>query len=127
MTRKKFTFTTITLAMLPLVACAGGQMHSDYKKDAVQPVQLAPPIDGQLKIQYAMPPESLFYSPGVDFKVDGDALRIAIRRCGIRDKCDVMAKAPMPPAEALRPEVSIPYAGQRVIMVYADGEDQVYP
>lgn len=102
-------------------------MHSDYRKKAVQPIELTPPTGGHLKIKYAMPPESLFYSPGVDFKVEGDVVRVVIRRCGIREKCEVMAKAAMPPAEALRPEVSIPYEGQRVVMVYADGEDQVYP
>lgn len=102
-------------------------MHADYKKEAVTPVRLSTPADGKLKISYSMPPESLYYSPGVDFKVEGDDLRIAIRRCGIKETCNVMAKAPMPPAEALRPEVSVPYSGQRVIMVYADGEEQVYP
>lgn len=102
-------------------------MHADYTKDAVGPIQLSRLADGQLKLQYSMPPESLYYSPGVDFKVEGDTLRIAIRRCGIKETCQVMAKAPMPPAEALRPEVSVPYNGERIVMVYADGEEQIQP
>lgn len=87
-------------------------MRSDYKKNDVQPVKIEK-AGKSLQITYHMPAESLFYSPGVDFANDGGVLRIAIRRCGINDKCDAMAKAAMPPAEPWTPKVTVPYAGER--------------
>ncbi|RMQ40883.1 hypothetical protein ALQ04_00949 [Pseudomonas cichorii] len=124
---RTFTFRAILLAILPLTTWAESTLLSGYARDSVSPVQLSRTAEDRLKIQYSMPPESLFHSPGIDFRIEGEVLRIAIRRCNIKETCNVMAKAVIPPAEAWRPEVTIHYGGQKVIMMYADGEEQVYP
>ncbi|PPU42655.1 hypothetical protein XaplCFBP3123_06305 [Xanthomonas arboricola pv. populi] len=119
-------FTTGLLALSTLATCAGGNMRSDYKKNDVQPVKIEK-LGDSLQITYHMPAESLFYSPGVDFANDPGVLRIAIRRCGINEKCDAMAKAAMPPAEPWTPKVTVPYAGGKVVLVYADSEETLSP
>ncbi|OOW66760.1 hypothetical protein Xmar_09345 [Xanthomonas axonopodis pv. martyniicola] len=98
-------------------------MHSDYKKNDVQPVKVEKAEDKSLKITYRIPTESLFYSPGVDYKNDHGVLRIAIRRCGITDRCDAMAKAARPAAEPWTVEVTVPCGGKEVVLVYADTEE----
>ncbi|MCC8628024.1 hypothetical protein [Xanthomonas vesicatoria] len=122
----RLMFATGLLALSTLTACAGGNMRSDYKKNDVQPVKIEKAGDS-LQITYHMPAESLFYSPGVDFANEDGVLRIAIRRCGINDKCDAMAKAAMPPAEQWTPKVTVPYAGEKVVLVYADTEETLTP
>ncbi|KGK66078.1 hypothetical protein [Xanthomonas citri] len=102
-------------------------MRSDYKKNDVQPVKIEKSEGNLLKITYHVPAESLFYSPGVDFTNDHGVLRIAIRRCAINEKCNAMAKAAIPPAEPWTPKVTVPYAGENVVLVYADSEETFHP
>ncbi|WP_081419406.1 hypothetical protein [Xanthomonas cannabis] len=122
----RLMFATGLLALSTLAACAGGNMRSDYKKNDVQPVKIEKSGDS-LQITYHMPAESLFYSPGIDFLNEGGVLRIAIRRCGIKEKCDAMAKAALPPAEPWTPKVTVPYGGEKVVLVYADTEETLTP
>ncbi len=124
---RPLTFAAVLAGVLWLPACTGGEKHSGYNKRAVSPVRLSRPAENQLKIQYAAPAETLFYSPGVDFAVRGDTLRVTLRRCGIKEACAVMAKAAMPAAEAGTMEVTVPYGGRRVVVLYADGEEQLSP
>lgn len=102
-------------------------MRSDYKKSDVQPVKVAKLGSKSLQITYRMPAESQFYSPGVDFLSDRGVLRIAIRRCGFSARCDAMAKAVIPPAELWMPKVTVPYAGEEVLLVYMDTEEKFSP
>ncbi|MCE4356606.1 hypothetical protein [Xanthomonas hortorum] len=115
------------LAVSALTACTEGSMRSDYKKNDVQPVKVEKLGSTSLNITYHMPAESLFYSPGVDFVTDHGVLRIAIRRCGISDKCDAMAEAVMPIAEPWTRKVTVPYAGGKVLVFYADTEETFTP
>ncbi|MCE4360272.1 hypothetical protein [Xanthomonas hortorum] len=120
-------FGTWLLAVSALTACAEGSMRSDYKKNDVQPVKVEKVGSNSLQITYHMPAESLFYSPGIDFVTDHGVLRIAIRRCGMSDKCDAMAKAVMPTAEPWTPKVTVPYAGEKVLVIYVDTEETLTP
>ncbi|WP_434991199.1 hypothetical protein [Xanthomonas melonis] len=122
-TKIRLISATGLLALLIFTGCAAGSRRSDYKKNDVQPVKIEKAEGNSLQITYHMPAESLFYSPGVDFTNDHGVLRIAIRRCGINEKCDAMAKAAMPPAEPWTPKVTVPYAGGKVVLVYADTEE----
>jgi len=45
--------------------------------------------DDSLAISYSLPLETLYYSPGIDLKVNGDDVIINIVRCSINDKCSV--------------------------------------
>ncbi|MBB3762278.1 hypothetical protein [Xanthomonas arboricola] len=119
----RLIFGTGLLVLSTSTACAEGSMRSDYKENDVQPVKVEKVGSNSLQITYHMPAESLFYSPGVDFLTDHGVLRIAIRRCGISDNCDAMAKAVMPTAEPWTRKVTVPCAGERVLMVYADTEE----
>lgn len=93
----------------------------------MQPVKVAKVGSNSLQITYHMPAESQFYSPGVDFLSDRGVLRIAIRRCGISARCNSMAKAVIPPAKLWMPKVTVPYAGEEVLLVYMDTEEEFSP
>lgn len=101
-------------------------MKAHYSRSSVQPVVARQGGEGELVIGYTMPPESMFYSPGVNYETSGDTLKVAIDRCGIRDQCETMAKVPLP-LDSSAVEVRVPYRGEKVVMVYADREEQIYP
>ena len=63
----------------------------------------------------------------VDADASGATLRVYIDRCHIKDKCDPMAKVPLPPKNGWKVAVNVPYKGEKVLMVYTDAEEQVYP
>ncbi|WP_448121012.1 hypothetical protein [Xanthomonas arboricola] len=125
--KSRLVFGKWLLAVSALTACADGSMRSDYKKNDVQPVKFEKLGSNSLNITYHMPAESLFYSPGVDFATDRGVLHIAIRRCGTSDRCDAMAKAVMPIAEPWTRRVTVPYAGGKVVVFYADTEETFTP
>jgi hypothetical protein len=116
-----------SLLSVSLVACAGASMKAQYAKSAVQPVEIEKISEDQLSIHYTMPAESLYYSPGVNFRSEDGTLRVYIDRCHIKDKCDPMAKVPLPPKNGWKVAVNVPYKGEKVLMVYTDAEEQVYP
>nr|WP_243840450.1 hypothetical protein [Xanthomonas euroxanthea] len=119
----RLTLAAGLFAISTLTACTGGKIRSDYKKKDVQPVKIEKAEGNAIRISYHMPAESLFYSPGVDFANDHGVLRIAIRRCSISDKCGTMAKVEFSKTEPSSPEVALPYAGEKVVLVYADTEE----
>jgi hypothetical protein len=122
-------FVAIPCTLLVLATACAQAPRPDYRRASVQPVTLARVAGAQLRIGYSVPQETLYHSPGVDYREVGDTLRVAIRRCGIRTDCAVMAR-PLPPAPASDPwhaDVLLPYRGQRVVMVYSDGEESLTP
>lgn len=115
--------TLLTMSITPFVL--GNSMES-YKKASVQPVVVDRSND-QLTITYTEPATSTSYSSGADYTVEGDIIKVRIERCYYNKKCD--SKAPATPSadKAARLQVSIPYQGEKVIMVYTDTEEQIYP
>lgn len=48
----------------------------------------------QLELEYQTPLETLYYSPGINYILSNDGeLEIEVVRCGIKEECDVAAKA----------------------------------
>ncbi|MCC8532494.1 hypothetical protein LN457_06655 [Xanthomonas phaseoli] len=123
----RLIFGTALLSLSISTASAELSMRSDYRKSDVQPVKVAKVGSNSLQITYHMPAESQFFSPGFDFLSDRGVLRIAIRRCGISARCDAMAKAVIPSTELWMPKVTMPYAGEEVLVVYMDTEEIFTP
>ncbi|WP_343649930.1 hypothetical protein [Stenotrophomonas sp.] len=117
------------LAMLAaLPACAAEPLEGDYSRASVQPVEVTPMGSDQIRIRYSVPGETLFHSPGVDFRSANGTLQVAIRRCGIKNSgCTAMARTIAPKEETWRPEVVLPYRGERIMMIYRDGQQQIFP
>ncbi|RYY23024.1 MAG: hypothetical protein EOP62_21510 [Sphingomonadales bacterium] len=112
--------------MMMLVSCAGGRMKSHYPKDWVESLEVSKVSDDELKLRFFVPAESLYYAAGVNYEVQGDALRVAIERCSINESCSPMVKRAMPMPQDQIAELRLPYAG-KVILVHADQEEQIYP
>ena len=121
--------SSVILVSMTLVACAGNRTHMkpQYAKSDVQPVTVQKVNDNQIRIQYSMPAETLYYSPGLNYQSSDGTLRLFIDRCHIRETCTTMAKAPMSPDTGWRVAAEVPYHGEKVVLVYTDTEDQVYP
>jgi len=116
--------------LVPLLACAAEPLEGDYRRASVQPVEVSPLGANQIRIRYSMPGETLFYSPGVDYRSEGGTLQVAIRRCGINDsgcKAQTKGKATSPKDDPWRPVVVLPYHGEKIMMMYSDGQQQVVP
>lgn len=109
-------------------ACAGGSaMKAQYSQSSVAPVQASKLDEAHLALRYRILPESQFYSKGVDYREEGDTLKVFIKRCGVRETCEPMAANVLSPSDAWQAEVHLPYRGGAVIVVHADGEQQVFP
>ncbi|WP_312708537.1 hypothetical protein [Stenotrophomonas sp.] len=126
--RSARTTAALLAVLAALPSCTAETLEGDYSRASVQPVEVSPVGSNQIRIRYSMPGETLFYSPGVDFRSADGTLQVAIRRCGIRDSaCKAMAKGTSPESDPWRPEAVLPYRGEKIMMMYRDGQQQVVP
>lgn len=126
--RQVFLKNSLVLSLVMMnFSCAGVMMKSEYPKAAVQPVTVEQSSENELTITYKVPPETVMYSKGVDYSVDQGQLRIVIVRCHIQEKCAPMSSSSIPLDGRWQAKVQVPYHGEKVIMVYSDTEEQIYP
>lgn len=112
-------------ATLALAACAGGSpVKSDYAQASIQP-EVTRASDTELLVRYRVPLESNYFAAGVDYATVGDTLRIAVNRCAINASCTPMVKGTVPPPGEHVAEARVPYRGEKVVLVFADGEAAV--
>ena len=120
---------TCILAMLLVMsttACAGGSMKGIYSQASVRPVSVERSGD-DVVIQFVSPPESMYYVPGVSYEMNDGEMRVVIDRCPIRGECSTMAKRDAPPGEGRTMTVSVPFAGDSIVLLHADGEQRIFP
>lgn len=125
--RKGFATGISLFLLLGLSSCAGKHMKPHYTKSSLQPVTVEKRSEGELVIRYLVPPESMYYASGINYEAAGDAVRVVMDRCAISDDCTTMIKRPTPLPEDRVAQVSLPYTGGKVTVVYTDGEEQVFP
>lgn len=115
-----------SLLLVPMfTACAGGKMTPSYAKSDVQPVVVERIDPERIVMRFHVPPESMYFASGVNYEVDGDALRITIDRCAIQGACDTMVKRATPLPESRIGEVFVPFRGRKVTVVYNDQEESL--
>lgn len=126
-TNRGRTLCAALLLVATATACTGMQMKPYYEKDSVQSLKVEPVGDAELLLSFYVQPETMHYPSGVNYEVSNGALRVAIDRCTIREACNTMVKdtRELSPNEPL--QVRIPYRGERVVLVHADGEQAIYP
>jgi len=98
-----------------------------YSRSSLAPVVATKVSDSTLALQFNDPLESMFYAGGISYAVEDDVMRIVIDRCRISTECVTMLPrhiVPGPPKAAVQ---EIPLLAPRVIMLFADGEEQVFP
>lgn len=119
----------LILTLFPMMAtagCAQEAMKSHYPKDWVELVEVTKVSNEELNIRFFVPAESLYYPAGVNYEVQGDALRVFIDRCHIDGPCSPVVKRAMPIARDQIADLRVP-AAHKVILVHADQEEQIYP
>ncbi|MCH6483976.1 hypothetical protein MMG85_10410 [Pseudoxanthomonas sp. LH2527] len=109
-----------------LTACADAALAPDYSRDAVQPVVVQATADGEARIRFASPPESLYYAAGVSYRANGDELQVVIDRCPIRGDCTTMAKGTRL-GDGRTTEVRVPLDGRRLVMIHTDDVQSLVP
>lgn len=124
---KLFIATQALALSLTLAGCAGAGTQPVYPNAMVEPITVEPHSEDELSIRYHVPPESGFYSGGVNYERVGDDLRIVIVRCTVGTECEPMAKSRIPLDDTWQAEVRVPSDARRVVLVHADGEAQAYP
>jgi hypothetical protein len=102
-------------------------MKPYYSKSVVQPVVVNKISDNIISVRYKVFPETAYYSNGINFSAADGTLRLYIERCSIKEKCEPMAKTSIPLDNKWEAEVQIPYHNEKVILVHADQEEQIYP
>jgi hypothetical protein len=101
-------------------------MEGSYPQAAVQPVTVERD-GGEAVITFTVPLESAYYVAGARYRKEGTDLRVAIDRCAIRTECATMAKASRPLGDGRRTQVRVPFESGRILLVHADGEQQIHP
>lgn len=102
-------------------------MKPSYSKSSLEPVVVTKVSDSTLRVQFEEPAESMFYAAGISYAVEADVMKIVIDRCPISGQCATMLRrhiVPGPPEPAVQ---EIPLLAARVVMVFADGQEQVFP
>ncbi|WP_096379310.1 hypothetical protein [Lysobacter enzymogenes] len=117
----------LLLLLVSLIACAKTPMHPVYPKASVQPVSATRLADGEIRLKFLVPVESMYFASGVDYEVSGQTLRVTIVRCPIRGECSPMLRRATPVAADRIAEIRLPNLGARVVLVHADGEEQILP
>ncbi|GKX57809.1 hypothetical protein SOASR031_01240 [Leminorella grimontii] len=108
-------------------AHAENEIRSEYAQADVQPVKVERVADNRIRITYRIPPETLWYSGGVNYLAQNDVLKIAIDKCPYNKSCNPMAVGHQSRSDFWAGDVTLPYRGERVLMVYSDVEELVYP
>ena len=101
-------------------------MKGSYSQASVQPVEVEA-SDGTAVIRFVAPPESMFYAAGVSYEMHDGDLRVVIDRCPIRGECRTMVKSDTRLGEGRTTQVRVPFDGTRIVMLHADGQQQVFP
>ncbi|UPG89751.1 hypothetical protein L2Y96_20545 [Luteibacter aegosomaticola] len=102
-------------------------MKPSYPRKAVDPVSVKPAGSNEVSLRYHVYPESSYYSGGVDYTVDAGVLKVVIGRCKVGSTCESMAKTNIPLDDEWQAQVTLPYHGEKIVVVHADGDEQVYP
>lgn len=110
-----------------LMGCSAAGAGPIYPQSLVEPITVEQHSWDEISIRYRVPPESGFYSGGVNYERVGDDLRIVIARCEVSAHCEPMAKSIIPLDDKWQAEVRVPSNARRVVVVHSDGEAQVYP
>lgn len=108
-------------------ACAGvNSMQPAYTKAAIRDLDVRTDTD-QLNLRYTFPPETAYYSGGVNVERTDDLIRVVIARCKVDERCEPDVPSHLPRPTNFEAAVRIPWKGERVVLVHADGEQQLSP
>lgn len=101
-------------------------MQPIYAKAAIRDLEVRAEAS-QLNIRYAYPMETSYFSSGVNIERSKDVVRVVIARCELNQPCEPDIPVSLPRPANFEASVSIPWNGERVILVYTDGEEQISP
>jgi len=118
--------SVLILMLASVAACAGNALEPRYARDAVQPVVARTGDDGNVRIRFVSPPESLYYAAGVSYRATGDELQLVIDRCPIRGDCTTMVKGTRL-GDGGTTEVSLPFRSKRLVVIHTDGAQSLVP
>lgn len=116
----------LVLMLASVAACAGAALEPHYSRNAVQPVVAQAGDDGNVRIRFISPPESLYYAAGVSYRTAGDDLQVVIDRCPIRGDCATMLKGKRLD-DGGATEVSLPFRSKRLVVIHTDGAQPLLP
>lgn len=102
-------------------------MKPSYSKSSLAPIVVTRVSGTTLSVQFEEPAESMFYAGGVSYTVEANVMRIVIDRCRISTECVTMLPRHIVPGPAKPASQDIPLLAPRVVMVFLDGEEQVFP
>ena len=102
-------------------------MKPSYSRSSLAPVVATKMSDSTLALQFNDPLESMFYAGGISYAVEDDVMRIVVDRCRISTGCTTMLPLHIVPGPARPASQEIPLLAPRVVMVFKDGEDQIFP
>lgn len=102
-------------------------MKPSYSRSSLEPVSATRLTESTLRIQYEDPLESMYYAAGVSYTVDAEVMKIVVDRCPVSGECRTMLQRDVKPGPPSGVSQEIPLLAARVVMVYVDGEEQIFP
>lgn len=117
----------LALAVSPLSGCVKDGVTPSYSKADIEPVLATRTSDTSLQISFNDPLESVFHAAGMSYVIAGEEMRVTVDRCPISGTCKTMLPLEITPGRPNPATQVIPILAPRVVMVFADGEQQIFP
>lgn len=111
----------------PLSGCSGDHVKPSYSKSSLEPVVVTQLSAAKLQVQFNEPMESMYYAAGMSYVVEGGTMKVVVDRCPISGQCTTMLRRDVKPGPAGPARQEIPLMAPRVVMLFADGETQIFP
>lgn len=125
---RRSTACVFAIAMaVAVTGCTGDQVKPSYSRSSLEPIIATRISASTLKIQFQNPLETLYYAAGVSYQVEDGVMKVVIDRCQIHLRCTTMLPRHIVPGEPNPAIQEIPLLAPRVIMVFVNGEQQIYP
>lgn len=116
-----------TATAFAVAGCTGDQVKPSYSRSSLEPVVATLTSESTLRIQFQNPLESLYYAAGVSYHVEDGAMKVVVDRCHIHRRCSTMLSRKIVPGHPNPAVQEIPLLAPRVVMVFVNGEQQIYP
>ncbi|MEA9757450.1 hypothetical protein [Xanthomonas campestris] len=101
-------------------ACAEKNLPVQYSQFSLSPLSVHRQDAENVRIDFKVPLESLYYVAGANYEVVNGSLSVRIIRCSIHEQCKAMVDLlpGLPPSVG---KVVIPFSGNRVRITHSDG------
>jgi len=120
----KLIKTLLIFIVFSISGCTEGRTKMNYKTTDISDISYKI-TENELELNYTPMMESLYYSPGIDLLESEGEIIIHIRRCSIKSKCEVDAKAEQGAVNKVKFELKQGYLASQIFINEKDNNSSL--